>query len=140
MDTASAGAIAAAVSAAASSAGTEAGRHAWESLLALCRRIGGGRTGDEIALPEGADDEDQVRVLTTRVIEESERDENFAAALESWAREHGYSLRIDSGGVHNTVSGNARISGPLIQGRDFSGPISFGGGGGGDGQGRQPDS
>jgi hypothetical protein len=127
MDTASAGAIAAAVSAAASSAGTEAGRHAWESLLALCRRIGTGRAGDEVALPDDAGDEEQVRTLTTRVIEESERDEAFAADLEAWAGRHGFTVRIDSGSVHNTVSGDARVSGPLIQGRDFSGPINFGG-------------
>ena len=127
MDTASAGAIAAAVSAAAASAGTEAGRHAWESLLDLCRRIGRGRPGAEIALPDDAGDEDQVRQLTTGVIDESERDEAFAADLETWAGQHGFTVRIDRGSVHNTVSGNARISGPVIQGRDFSGPISFGG-------------
>ncbi|NLU74681.1 hypothetical protein HCC61_18710 [Streptomyces sp. HNM0575] len=137
MDTASASAIAAAVSAAASSAGTEAGRHAWESLLALCRRIRGREAGDEIALPaEGdtaasagdtASDEEQVRLLTTRVIEECERDESFAADLEAWAARHGFTVRIERGSVHNTVSGDARVSGSVIQGRDFNGPISFGG-------------
>lgn len=128
MDSASADAIAAAISGAAGSVGTEAGRHAWESLLALCRRIGGRRGGDEVALP-GPDpgDEEQVRVLTARVIEESERDEDFAAALHTWAERHGFPLGTGSGDVHNTVSGDARISGPVIQGRDFSGPISFGG-------------
>jgi hypothetical protein len=129
MDAASASAVAAAVSAAASSAGTEAGRHAWESLLALCRRIGGGRsgTGDEVALPDDAGDEQQVRDLTTRVIEESERDEVFAADLESWARQHGLTVRAERDTVHNTISGDARISGTVIQGRDFSGPINLGG-------------
>lgn len=126
MDTASAGAIAAAVSGAAGSVGTEAGRHAWESLLALCRRVGG-RREDEEAAPADPADEEQVRVLTTRVIEESERDEAFARAVQSWAAEHGLLLRADSGDVHNTVSGDARVSGPVIQGRDFSGPITFGG-------------
>lgn len=127
MDTAPAAAIAAAVSAAANSAGTEAGRHAWESLLALCRRIGRGRAGDEVALPDDAGDEEQVRVLTTRVIEQSERDASFAADLESWAGQHGFTIRADSSSVHNTISGDARINGPVIQGRDFSGPINFGG-------------
>ncbi|SCK23498.1 hypothetical protein [Streptomyces sp. WMMB 322] len=127
MDTASAGAIAAAVGAAAASAGTEAGRHAWESLLDLCRRIGRGRPGDEIALPDDAGDEEQVRLLTTAVIEASEEDETFADDLETWAGRHGFTLRIAPGSVHNTVSGDTRISGSLIQGRDFSGPISFGG-------------
>ncbi|OEU88399.1 hypothetical protein DB35_19000 [Streptomyces abyssalis] len=127
MDTASASAIAAAVSGAASSVGTEAGRHAWESLLALCRRVGGRQPGDGIALPEDEGDEEQVRVLTTRVIEESERDGDFAAGLESWAAQHGFPLRVDSGSVSNTISGDARVSGPVIQGRDFSGPITFGG-------------
>ena len=126
MDAASAGAIATAVSAAAASAGTEAGRHAWESLLDLCRRIGRGRPGSEIAVPDDAGDEEQIRLLTASVIDESERDETFAADLERWAGQHGLSVRIDRGDVHNTISGDARISGPVIQGRDFSGPISFG--------------
>ncbi|RAJ65590.1 hypothetical protein K378_03208 [Streptomyces sp. Amel2xB2] len=128
MDPVSASAITAAVGAAASSAGTEAGRHAWESLVALCRRIGGGRSnnGDEIALPDDPDDEQQVRDLTARVIEESGRDETFAADLESWAGRHGFTLRAEQDTVHNTVSGEARISGNVIQGRDFSGPINLG--------------
>lgn len=125
MDAASASAIAAAVSGAASSVGTEAGRHAWESLLALCRRVGGRQPEDAIVLPDDAGDEEQVRILTTRVIEEGERDETFAAGLESWAAQHGFPLRIDGGAVHNSVSGD--VSGPVIQGRDFSGPITFGG-------------
>lgn len=130
MDPVSASAITAAVGAAASSAGTEAGRHAWESLLALYRRAVGSRTGtgEEIALPDDPADEQQVRDLATRVIEETGRDEAFATDLESWAGEHGYTVRAERDTVHNTISGEARITGTVIQGRDFSGPINLGGG------------
>lgn len=132
MDPVSASAITAAVGAAASSAGTEAGRHAWESLVALYRRAVAARTGtgtgDEVALPDDPADERQVRDLTTRVIDETGRDEAFATDLESWAGEHGYTVRAERDTVHNTISGDARITGTVIQGRDFSGPINLGGG------------
>ncbi|OAH14636.1 hypothetical protein [Streptomyces jeddahensis] len=130
MDVASAGALATAISAAAaSSLGTEAGRRSWESLLALWHRAGTSRQRSEIDRPEPQDidlpdpqDNDQVRALIGRVIEEGERDPAFAAELADWARQYGFA----DGSVQNTVSGNARIDGPVIQGRDFSGPITFG--------------
>jgi hypothetical protein len=51
-------------------------------------------------------------------------DAAFAADLREWW-EHARTLRVDQQQVHNTISGGVQ-HGPVIQGRDFTGPISFG--------------
>ncbi|MBI0314356.1 phosphorylase family protein, partial [Streptomyces javensis] len=53
--------------------------------------------------------------------------ENTFMGPAAWARQYGPIVRINDGGVHNTVSGEAHISGGVVQGQDFSGPITFGG-------------
>lgn len=131
MDLASASALTAAVGAAATSAGSEAGRQAWDALVSLARRAVG-RSG---AVTEGEPDEDlpadpadgeQVRVLTGRLVALAESDPHLLQELESWARRYDIALTSDHSSVTNTVSGNARVQGPVIQGRDFQGPITFG--------------
>lgn len=127
MDAATTAMVAAAVSGVAGSVGTEAGRRAWEGLRDLCRRAGGRGTGHEIAVPEDTDDGEQVRVLTARLIEEGDRDRDFAAALLAWAERHEAAGRSGSGDVTNTISGNAQVRGTVIQARDISGDINLGG-------------
>jgi hypothetical protein len=127
MDAATTAMVAAAVSGVAGSVATEAGSRAWEGLRDLCRRVGGRGTTREIAVPEDAGDGEQVRVLTTRLIEEGRRDEDFAAALRAWAERHEAVARSGSGDVNNTISGNAQVSGTVIQARDISGDIRLGG-------------
>ncbi|MDT3396634.1 hypothetical protein RKE29_08255 [Streptomyces sp. B1866] len=143
MDPVTTGALVTAVNAAASGAGGEAGRRALESLAALYRRVlrrddgepGGG--GDP---PEGSpvgsgdlvgadgipyDDAARLRDLAALLVERARRDPAFGRDLAAWLSEYG-AQAAPSGEVRNTIAEGARITGPVIQGRDFSGPITFG--------------
>ncbi|TNM29513.1 hypothetical protein [Streptomyces sedi] len=108
------------VTAAAGSVATEAGRHAWDSLLSLTRRITG--------RPEPVDpaDEDSVRVLVGRISDRAEADEEFAHQLRDWARTHQTLVDARQSQVRNEISGDARITGPVVQAQDITGPITFG--------------
>lgn len=129
MDIMSAETITTAITAAAGAAGTAVGRQAWEALLAVARRFA--RRGEpdadpatvsgravELAAVDPAD-ERQVRELTALIIEGSGQDQDFAADLADWARQHAGVVQLNHGTVTNTVSGEARI-GKLFQGRDFN--------------------
>lgn len=128
-----------AASAAAGGAATAAGENAWRSLVALARRAVGAppaapaapgrgseaRPADALG-PDAVDpaDGDAVHVLNARIAERARADEEFAAELCRWAEEHRAAVEIDrSGEVHNTVSGEARVDGPVIQARDIHGGI-----------------
>jgi hypothetical protein len=120
------------LSAAASSTATEAGRAAWESLVALGRRVTG-RGGEAApAVPESVDprDDEAVRVLTGRLADRARADADVAAELCRWAETHRAALEVDQsdrrGDVHNEIAGNATIEGPVIQARDIHGGINFG--------------
>ncbi|MGY1434959.1 hypothetical protein [Streptomyces reniochalinae] len=121
-----------AASVAAGSAAGAAGQSAWESLLALARRVGGRRPDGAPAPDEGGlaavdpSDEAQVRVLTSWLGEQARADEEFAALLRGWAERHAPVLRAERSEVHNTVSGTAQVSGPVIQARDIHGGINLG--------------
>ncbi|MGW5690662.1 hypothetical protein ACWEWX_06750 [Streptomyces asiaticus] len=144
MDPVTAGALVAAVNAAVSGAGGEAGRRALESFGTLVRRVlrrgegepagepgpggpdpGGPDSGgpDPVAIPY--DDGARLRQLADLLVERARQDPEFGRDLAAWMREHGESAG-EAGAVHNSVGGNARITGPVVQGRDFQGPISFG--------------
>ncbi|MCQ8194140.1 hypothetical protein [Streptomyces rugosispiralis] len=149
MDPVTTGALVAAVNAAVSGAGGEAGRRALESFGTLVRRVlrrgdaepagepepggpdpggpepGGPEPGgpDPVAIPY--DDAARLRQLADLLVERARRDPEFGRDLTAWMREHGEAAR-EPGTVHNSIGGNARITGPVIQGRDFQGPISFG--------------
>ncbi|MBO8190766.1 hypothetical protein ITI46_03505 [Streptomyces oryzae] len=119
-----------AASAAAGGAATAAGQSAWESLLSLVRRVGGRRRDGEseegrLSAVDPADSE-QVRVLTGWLGEQARADEEFAALLRGWAERHAPVLRAEHSEVHNTVSGSAQVSGPVIQARDIQGGINLG--------------
>ncbi|WP_326599601.1 hypothetical protein [Streptomyces sp. NBC_01803] len=116
MDVASAVAL---VSVAAGSAATEAGRQAWESLVALTRRLSG--RGD----PDPGD-EAAVRELTVRVDEEAGADGEFASELVRWAEAHQGAL-VRQTRVENVISGNATVHGPVIQTHTIHGGLHFGG-------------
>ncbi|UED83586.1 hypothetical protein [Streptomyces profundus] len=109
------------VTTAAASVAGEAGRQAWDALLSLTRRVTGRAEPD----PEPVDpsDDEAVRALARRLAQRAEGDEEFAAQLRDWARTHRSAL---DGGVHNEVSGEARVTGPVIQAGTINGGISFG--------------
>ncbi|MBP8537485.1 hypothetical protein [Streptomyces sp. MK37H] len=131
MDPVTAGALVAAVNAAASGAGGEAGRRALESFGTLVRRVlrrgegepAGGPEPDPAAIPY--DDGARLRQLADLLVERARQDPEFGRDLAAWMREHGETAG-EPGAVHNQIGGNARITGPVVQGRDFHGPISFG--------------
>ncbi|SOD58476.1 hypothetical protein SAMN06297387_101166 [Streptomyces zhaozhouensis] len=108
------------VTAAAGSVATEAGRHAWDSLMSLTRRITG--------RPEPVDpgDEDAVRVLVGRISDRAEADEEFAHQLRDWARTYQSAVDARHSQVRNEISGDARITGPVVQAQNITGPITFG--------------
>ncbi|WP_432012418.1 hypothetical protein ABVG11_23955 [Streptomyces sp. HD1123-B1] len=132
MDPVTAGALVTAVNAAVSGAGGEAGRRALDSLGALARRAlrrGEDGTADDpgpVVIPR--DDAERLRRLAELLAERARQDPDFGRDLAAWMRRYGAADGEDeTSTVYNTVSGDANITGPVIQGRDFNGPISFGG-------------
>ncbi|MBU3868271.1 hypothetical protein KN815_30745 [Streptomyces sp. 4503] len=129
MDPVTAGALVTAVNAAASGAGGEAGRRALESFGALVRRVLRRGEGEPAGEPEPVaipyDDGERLRQLADLLVERARQDPEFGRDLASWMREHGEAAG-EAGAVHNSIAGDARITGPVVQGRDFNGPISFG--------------
>lgn len=114
-------------------AGGEAGRQAWTALTALVRRPfrGGQRAVEESArsgeaelvrLVEEPADPAHAQALSTALSERAARDTEFSAALHRW-HDQARLVRTGDGEVSNTISGGT-FSGPVLQGRDFSG-ISF---------------
>lgn len=126
---------AALLAALAGGAGGELGRQAWAGLTALVRRpIGRGQrdsaqppavsTGEaELAqLQEEPQDVARAQALSIALAVRAAVDSGFSAGLRHW-HEQAKLVRTGDGDVHNTVSGGTQ-SGPVLQGRDFSG-ISF---------------
>lgn len=128
MDPVTTGALVAAVNAAVSGAGGEAGRRALESLGALARRVWRRGDAEPVGEPEPVaipyDDEERLRGLADLLVERSRQDPEFGRDLAAWLREFGGPAESAAGSVHNSVSGTA--SGPVVQGRDFHGGITFG--------------
>ncbi|MEU1947534.1 hypothetical protein ACFW95_36900 [Streptomyces sp. NPDC059474] len=129
MDPVTAGALVTAVNAAVSGAGGEAGRRALESFGTLVRRVLRRGEGEPAGEPEPVaipyDDGERLRQLAELLVERARQDPEFGRDLASWMREHGEATG-EAGAVHNSIAGDARITGPVVQGRDFNGPISFG--------------
>ncbi|MEU1789238.1 hypothetical protein ABZ553_25895 [Streptomyces sparsogenes] len=149
MDPLTAGALIAAVNAAVSGAGGEAGRRALDGLGALARRVlrrgatdpGADPAGDPGADP-GADpaadptadaepvtipydDPERLRRLAELLVQRARQEPELRRDLAAWLNRYGAPAE-EHDTVHNSVSDGARITGPVIQGRDFHGPISFG--------------
>ncbi|MEU9307227.1 hypothetical protein [Streptomyces sp. NPDC048256] len=122
-------------------AGGEAGRQAWETLSELVRRPfrrdgsgdgdsdGDGNTGARAAgsaepelvrLAADPDDVALARALSTALAVRAAGDAEFRAGLVRW---HQLAGSPHTGDVHNEISGGT-FTGPVLQGRDFSG-LSF---------------
>ncbi|WP_326585458.1 hypothetical protein OG889_45190 [Streptomyces sp. NBC_00481] len=111
-------------------AGGEAGRQAWTALTALVRRPfrGGQRAVEEpagsgeaelVRLEEEPADPVHAHALSTALNERAATDTEFSAALQRWHNQARL-VRTGDGEVSNTISGGT-FSGPVLQGRDFSG-------------------
>lgn len=113
--------------AAAGGAAGAAGQSAWQSLVSLVRRDRGRDAADVPDDGSGPGPErggEQARLLYGRIVERARADEEFAGLLCRWAEQHGGALRgADHSRVNNSVPGDARVHGPVIQARDIQGGI-----------------
>ncbi|MGW0806627.1 hypothetical protein [Nonomuraea sp. NPDC002799] len=101
----------------------EDGKHAWASLTTLVRR----RFGDDapaaaaLAHPDTQSPEGITQVLMGH----ARADTVFELALTKWTTD-AIHLIHHKHDVSNTISGDAHISGPVIQAGDIHGSITFG--------------
>jgi hypothetical protein len=124
MDLLAAPALAAIISALVSSSAGAAGKDAWESLKGLVRRVFAKDDAASSAV-EGTPDQRSAEVLSRELAARAEEDQDFAAALRTWA-EGALPLVADSQDVSNVIGGNAQIRGNVVQARDIGGSVTFG--------------
>ena len=98
----------------------EAGARMLVALRAIAQRIPGLESRGELAQlkPGGSVDPP---VLAGELVAAATGDPDLTRDLTTWLQE-AYAV-IDTGSISNMNSGS--VKGPLIQGRDFSGPITF---------------
>ncbi|WP_204030528.1 hypothetical protein [Sinosporangium siamense] len=116
-------ALAAIVSALLGGVAGEAGRSAWMSLSTLVRNRFGGDSAAVAAVERGEDAEEITGVL----VEEARSDPEFAESLDAWARQAG-SIVEQRQQVSNVISGDAHVTGTVIQAGNVFGGIHLGGG------------
>ncbi|WP_157435920.1 hypothetical protein [Actinospica robiniae] len=116
MDPALATLVLGSVNTAANAASQEAGKRVWQGLVALVRRARRHPT----AVVEGERPED----LAATLIEKADEDPRFAADLRFWI-EQVAGLDVN-GDMTNSIGGDARVTGNIVQARDVSGSITFG--------------
>ncbi|MFC4118301.1 hypothetical protein [Nonomuraea zeae] len=119
--------VSAAITSLVTGATGEVGKGAWTSLVAMVKKTLG-KNGEEqptLELVEAVRTEKRdVIELSEVLVEQAGQDAEFASDLRAWLED--VKVLAKSDGPTNIVAGSARITGPVIQGRDFSGPISFG--------------
>ncbi|WP_188192159.1 hypothetical protein [Nonomuraea sp. SYSU D8015] len=111
--------LAAVISAIVGGAAGEVGKNAWTSLTALVRR----RFGDDapaVAALEGPPEE-----VTRALVDHAQADSEFQQALTKWTVDTARLIQSKHD-VSNTIGGEARISGPVIQAGDVYGSINLG--------------
>lgn len=100
------------------SAAEEAGRNAWEAFTGLVRRAFGREQHAEAALEKAEEgDQDSTLDLAGRLVQSAATDPEIAELLRAWMAEA--QQATPQGSVANTISGQARVSGGAVQGRDF---------------------
>ncbi|MBE1583490.1 hypothetical protein ACFPOI_32205 [Nonomuraea angiospora] len=115
--------LTAVVSAVVGGAAGEAGKSAWGSLTALARR----RFGTDAAVTAALEQADtRSPEETTRVlVDHAHADAEFGRSLTDWAGETARLLQYKHD-VSNTIGGDARITGTVVQAGDISGSINIG--------------
>ncbi|GAA0399116.1 hypothetical protein Acor_21400 [Acrocarpospora corrugata] len=109
------------ISAVLGGAAGEAGKGAWTSLTSLVRQRFG-KDSAELAVLDSESAPEITAVLTER----AQSDAGFDEELTSWAATTTRVIQ-QSHNVSNTISGNARIQGTVIQAGDLFGPINLNG-------------
>ncbi|MFJ6797656.1 hypothetical protein [Streptomyces sp. NPDC091268] len=126
---------AAALAALAGAVGSEAGRQTWQGLAALVRRpfrrlasqdaeqdgpsgISSGEA-EVAALEDDPADAASAQALATALGVRAALDGEFRTLLEEWWQ---HARTYSGGSVHNEISGGT-FNAPVLQGRDFSGPV-----------------
>ncbi|MCW2903080.1 MAG: hypothetical protein JWO67_5345 [Streptosporangiaceae bacterium] len=107
----------------------EAGKETWAALTGLVKRTFGHRSEPAEATEElerHPGEEARLEALAESLATESRRDPDFAGALRDWLAD-AQRVSTGAGDVTNVIGGSARISGSVVQGRDFTGDITFGG-------------
>jgi hypothetical protein len=123
MDPISAAALTAVIAGLIKPAADEASMRMLGALKALLRRFSGAKPEAATVLEQleaGTDDID-ASSLAAALVSTASEDARFASELEKWVGEA--RAVINMGSVSNSNAGS--VEGPLIQGRDFSGPITF---------------
>ncbi|MGH3908327.1 MAG: hypothetical protein ACRDTE_29705 [Pseudonocardiaceae bacterium] len=121
-------ALTTAITAAARGAAGEAGKQTWNTLTNLVRKAFGLHSPpgtDLTALRSTPDNEHRAVELATALTTRAREQQAFADALIDWLTTVQRDLDLSEGKITNTVSGD--VHGSILQGRDFSGPITFGG-------------
>ncbi|WP_155357320.1 hypothetical protein [Acrocarpospora macrocephala] len=120
--------IAALISAVAGGVAGEVGKNAWTSLASLVRRRYGDHSRElaavEAASPESASSE-TAPDISGLLVEWARTDADFGEALTTWAAQTAETIG-QSHDIANTISGDARIQGTVIQAGDVFGSITIG--------------
>lgn len=126
VDPISVASLAAAITAVVQRTAGEAGKQAWNTLAKLVQKSFGRHSPPcaELELIGSSPDEEQRILELASVLAGRAREQpSFADELAMWlANVEGY----NEGEVANVVAGRARVQGPVLQGRNFTGSIIFG--------------
>ncbi len=112
----------------ATGAGGEAGKQAWTSLAALVGKASRRDSAPDAsltALEMAPADHGQATTLATALADRAEKDEAFAVELRTWLTNTQHALHLSDDQTTNIIGGRAQVYGPVLQGRDFTGPIRF---------------
>jgi hypothetical protein len=106
----------------AQAAAGEAGKSTWNGLLALARRAFGRSHPARAAIEQAAaGDHAAAERAAEQLVAQASADPAVAEALRAWMAE----ARTHAAEVTNTISGEARIEGNVVQARDIGGSITF---------------
>lgn len=101
----------------------EAGKTTWAALVGLARHAFKRSHAAQQALEQAAAGDHQAATQAAEhLVAQARLDPAVAEALQAWMNE----ALARAGGVTNSVSGEARIQGAVVQARDIHGPITFG--------------
>jgi hypothetical protein len=107
---------------------SEAGKEIWTALTRSVKKAFGRGSGPVEATEEverHPGDQARIEALAESLAAEARRDPEFATDLRHWLTNARRDFNTD-GDVTNMIGGSAQIGGPVVQGRDFTGDITFG--------------